>query len=84
MKLDNMIGRDIMTAMIEDSFLPNPINLETVMQMPDLLTPGNNDKDWKIASFNTSLYLMILWDVFSLKSAINSKIAKKKFSHANS
>ena len=83
MKLDNMIGRDIMTATIEDSFLPNPINLETVMQMPDLLTPGNNDKDWKIASFNTSLYLTILWDVFSLKSAINSKIAKNKFSHAN-
>jgi len=83
MKLDNMIGRDIMTAMIEDSFLPNPINLETVIQMPDLLTPGNNDKDWKIASVNTSVYLMILWDVFSLKSAINSKIAKTKFSHAN-
>ena len=25
MKLDNIIGRDIIIAMIEDSFLPNPI-----------------------------------------------------------
>ena len=72
-----------MTAMSDDSFLPNPTNLETVMHMPDLLTPGNNDKHWKIDSVNTSLYLMVLLDVFSLKSAINSKIGKNKFSHAN-
>ena len=83
MKLDIMIGRDIMTAMIEDSFLPNPINLEIVMQIPDLLTPGNNDKHWKIASVKTSVFLMILCVVFLLKSAISSKIAKNKFSHAN-
>tara|TARA_B100000674_G_C37861100_1_gene924839 strand:+ start:321 stop:458 length:138 start_codon:yes stop_codon:yes gene_type:complete len=45
MRLANNIGKDITVAIIDDSVLLKPKNLETVMHIPDLLTPGISDID---------------------------------------
>ena len=45
MRLANNIGKDIIVEMIDDSVLPKPKNLETVIHIPDLLTPGINEID---------------------------------------
>ncbi|MDC3084851.1 hypothetical protein OA439_03130 [Gammaproteobacteria bacterium] len=45
MRLASNIGKDIITAIIEDSVRPKPKNLEIVRHIPDLLTPGIRDID---------------------------------------
>ena len=62
MRLANNIGKDIIVEMIDDSVLPKPKNLETVMQIPDLLTPGINEIDWNTDKKTKFLFVSLLFD----------------------
>ena len=74
------IGIDIKKDILAESTLLNPKNLEAVIDIPDLLTPGINAKickdPIKIADLKLKFFL-IVFSILNL-SLINNKIPKIK------